>query len=192
MRPASSAPFYVCSDEGALRQGEVLSDLVQIRAKLSDGDATVREVAEVRHAFALILTQDCDLDLDFKSRFRDAIQSKMIPSILFCEVIEASGLKGTEGINPKIWSQIKKNDHNRYQFLQAVGPTEDSLEQGLPELGIDFKRYFTLPTDEVYRRLDLGTKRRCRLETPYREHLTTRFFSYQARIALPEPHFSEP
>jgi hypothetical protein len=40
---------------------------------------------------------------------------------------------------------------------------------------MDFKRYFSLPTEEVYYRIDSEAKRRCRLVSPYAEHLSTRF-----------------
>jgi hypothetical protein len=50
-----------------------------------------------------------------------------------------------------------------------------------------------IPTDEVLRRLEIGElKRRACLEPPYREHLTTRFFYYHFRVALPEDHFVQP
>ena len=47
-------------------------------------------------------------------------------------------------------------------------PSLDREGAGVPELALDFNRFFTMPT----------------------EHLTTRFFAYQARLALPEQHES--
>jgi hypothetical protein len=38
------------------------------------------------------------------------------------------------------------------------------------------------------RSFSLNAKRRVKLESPYLEHLATRFFSYQARVAVPVPH----
>jgi len=63
-------------------------------------------------------------------------------------------------------------------------PTDGALRQ--PELGIDFKRYFTLPTAEVYYQIQRQAARRCCLRSPYLEHLSTRFHAYQQRLALPE------
>jgi len=65
------------------------------------------------------------------------------------------------------------------------------MKQGLPEFVIDFKHYFTLPTDEVYIRLQLETKRRCFLLSQYLEHLSDRFFFYQNRVVLDKEHKSE-
>ena len=77
--------------------------------------------------------------------------------------------------------------------MQKVDATCDGLQQGLPELTIDFKRYFTIPTDEVYKRIEISeTKRRCVLVGPYLEQLSSRFAYFIGRVALPEDHFSEP
>jgi hypothetical protein len=59
-------------------------------------------------------------------------------------------------------------------------------------MGIDFKRYFTIPADETYRRVELGeAQRRCVLQSPYLEHLSSRFAYYLSRVALPLDHVSE-
>jgi hypothetical protein len=145
----------------------------------------------VTHPLAIVMSQDCDLDWDFGARRAGAAPAKQMPSVLFCEAIEAAVLRHSTDINSAIWSRIKINKDERYQFLQRVMPDEDALGEGLPELALDFKRYFTIPTDEVYQRLDFQAKRRCRLVSPYLEHLSSRFFAYQARVALPAEHQSE-
>lgn len=62
----------------------------------------------------------------------------------------------------------------------------------VPHPYVDFKRYFAIPVDEIYARIDAGElRRRCCFQAPYLQHLATRFYCYQARIALPEQHFSE-
>lgn len=147
----------------------------------------------VIHPFAIVVTQDCDLIQDYAVRMESNFSSdKIIPSILFCEVITAEQLRGSGGIKSDIWKRIRMNRDERYHFLEKVSSVDDSLKEGLPELGIDFKRYFTLPTTEVYMRLETDVKRRCRLISPYLEHFSTRFCYYQFRVALPKDHFSEP
>ena len=75
---------------------------------------------------------------------------------------------------------------------EKIAPADDSQNIGLPELGIDFKRHFTIPTDEMYKRLQIGeAKIRCMLMSPYLEHLSCRFAYFLSRIALPAEHFSE-
>lgn len=133
------------------------------------------------------MNQDCDLEWDFKSR-RDGSEGTLA-NILLCEAVTAEELKRypqTKGHD--IWKRIRNNKDERYQFLRSVGPDQDSSGKEIPELGIDFKRFFTLPTEEVYRQLGSNAKRRVFLVAPYAQHLTSRFFYYHSRVALPEEH----
>ena len=148
------------------------------------------------HPFAIILSQDCDLTQDWAARQKLAdeagdaeLGNRLLRGILFAEVNTAedlrSRIKKTEH-----WKRLTQNKDERYHFLEAVPSGADAVNEGLPELGIDFKRYFTLPAGEVYRRVGQGAKRRCRLASPYLEHLSTRYYYFQQRVALPEDHQS--
>ena len=181
---------------GALRQCEILSNVVLVQPRLE----TVGTANVIGRDFvlplALVLTQDCDLDQDFAVRFTkpNPASDKLIPSILLAEVFTAEDVlaRYAEG-SKKVWERlnIKNNKNERYQFLQAVPPGCDSLGAGLPELVIDFKRYFALPAGEVYRRVELGEAvRRAAFASPYLEHLAARFAAYHGRVALPEDHAS--
>lgn len=55
-------------------------------------------------------------------------------------------------------------------------------------MGIDFKRFFTIATDEVYARLEQEAQRRCVLEPIYAAQLSDRFAHFQARVALPDEY----
>ncbi|HUY35278.1 MAG TPA: hypothetical protein VMV69_21215 [Pirellulales bacterium] len=192
--------IYTTSSDGALRQGEVISGLIQVHLKLSlGGDMPATSVIQHKsHPFAIVVSQDCELDWDFKARNRITIdgkevgREKTIPNVLFCEVWTADALRGSNNINSTMWSKIKTNRDERYHFLEKIDPTTDRQALGLPELGIDFKRYFTIPTDEAYARVNTEAKRRCRLVSPYLEHFSGRFFYFQSRVALPREHESEP
>ena len=107
-------------------------------------------------------------------------------------VAEAQVLRGRPGMVSNLWDTIKKNQNPRYQFLEKVPAECDALGKGLPEMGIDFRRLFTVPTDELYARLGVSLKCRCCLAVPYREELSARFAFYLSRIALPTPHRSDP
>ena len=93
--------------------------------------------------------------------------------------------------NSAAWNRIKINKEERFHFFQSVAPEEDSVGQGLPELTADFKRYFTMPTGEVYFRLE-SARRRTIFKDPYLQHFASRFHAFQSRVALPEEHFSDP
>ncbi|MDP9174676.1 MAG: hypothetical protein M3O30_12535 [Planctomycetota bacterium] len=141
------------------------------------------------HIYAMVLTQDCDLESDFRGRPQDSEGHQCIPNVLLCEAIETETLKGRVPSGKDIWKRIIQNKDERYHCLECV-PAEHDLEgSGMCSIGIDFKRYFTVPTDEIYRRIEIGqARRRCVLITPYAEQLLDRFFHFQARIPIPENH----
>ena len=96
-------------------------------------------------------------------------------------------------MNSTIWDRVKKNKDERYHFLEKIPANCDACGEGLPELGVDFKCYFTLPTEEVYRRVELNkARRRSVIRSPYLEHLSSRFAFFLSRVALPQEHLSEP
>lgn len=193
---AEGSPYIASDETGALRQGEILSGLMQPKVKLDGLESYARATAfdMITHPFAIVVSQDCDLDWDFRARSDDPpSESKKIPSLLLCEVTTAESLSGRTDINSKLWQRIRINKDERYQFLERVPPERDSEQEGVPELGIDFKRYFTLPTEDIYFQIRTRQiKRRAVLTSPYVEHLSSRFCYFQSRIALPADHFSEP
>ncbi|MBA3284479.1 MAG: hypothetical protein H0U27_05390 [Nitrosopumilus sp.] len=187
-----SEKIYIASSDGKLRQGEILSNIIQVKIKVESLRTGNIEATQILHPFAVVISQDCDCEQDFNCRKNNVISDKILPSILFCEVMTAEELRGYKDIKSDIWKQVKINKNERYQFLEKVPTEDDILGEGLPELGLDFKRYFTVPTDEVYYRIETGeVKRRCRLISPYMEHLSARFSHFLHRIALPNDHASE-
>jgi len=173
-----------------LRQGEIICDLTQA---LRTGPETVDELA---HPFAVVLTQDCDLEQDHTARttkptddkHKAKLEKGQLPNLLLAEVHDAATLRGGVG-GSDIWKRIHQNKDERYHFLEAAPAGADLLGQGLPALTIDFKRIFTLGMGEVLEMLKSGSgKRRCRLATPYAEHLSSRYCYFQMRIALPRDH----
>jgi hypothetical protein len=189
--------IYLRSQEGALRQCEIVTGLIQVKLALATLGTDQLAIQSVSHPYAIVISQDCDLDNDWKARLSLSVTKEgndsllPLPSVLFAEVTTAASLKTRVPSGSKFWARVRQNKDERYQFLQAVSAESDALGEGLPELGIDFKRYFSLPTEEVYRRIKLGlTKRRCWLNTPYSHHLSARFGYYQTRVALPEDHQS--
>lgn len=178
---------------GPILQGEILSDVVQIF--LAEASVLVESPHSVavdfmRHPLAIVVSQDCDLDWDYRERTSaEGKKDKLLPNVLLCEVHEAASNTSPSGL----WSPIRMNKNERYQFLQAPSWLEDLGREDLPELLVDFKRYFSVPTAELYARVVAGqTRRRCVLRQPFREHFANRFYGFQMRVALPGEHFSEP
>jgi hypothetical protein len=166
-----------------------LSGVVRFRLdpdKIIEGEPSV---LRVEYSYAIVLSQSSDLTQDFNGRKDNKPQ---LPDVLFCQVPTAEELRATPGINSTLWDRIKKNKDERYHFLEKVHPGHDLLGTGLPEMTVDFKRYFTVPTEEIYTRLQHGpTVRRTVLNTPYLEHLGNRFAFFVGRVGLPREHISE-
>ncbi len=171
-----------------LHQGEILSNLICARQHVGSIGSAEAAISEVTHPFAVVLTQDCDLEWDFAARQESKLEATL-PSVLLCEVIETSVLKGRVPQGKDIWKRIIQNKDERYQCLEALAGGAADQPPVFASLGIDFKRYFTIPTDELYRRAELGqVLRRGRLLSPFAEHLASRFFFFQSRIATPRNH----
>jgi hypothetical protein len=188
---------YLQSTDGALRQGEILSDVVQITLNVSDGypgENDEHPIDRVVYPFVVVASQDCDLDWDYRNRVgEDKKADKELPSILLLEAFPAQAVRDRKDVNRNVWNFVNTNKHERYHFLEKLPAEIDLQDQGLPELTLDFKRYFSLPSDEMYAQLLAGpAKRRCRLSSPYLEHLSARVAYYQSRVALPFDHESEP
>ena len=188
-----AAEIYRPSDHERLRQGEILSGVAQYRLEPEAIEAEEKEFLESIHPTAIILTQDCDLESDYKLRKEEGEPGKFLPNVLFCEMMEAdlAAKVGPQRLASDIRRQVRNNKNERYQYLRAVTKDQDAREKGLPDSILDFKRYFTLTTEEIYRRLSSAEgkmHRRCRLTTPFAEHVSMRFFYFQMRIPLPEEH----
>ena len=168
--------------DGELRQSEIITNLVQYAFYPPTGEAI-----ETPHAYAIVLSQDCDLLRDYQAMTAGAPRD--LNGVLFFE------LEPEDEIRPKlaggdIRRRIERHGEERYHRLGPIPPELDLLQQGLPALIIDFRRCYTLPADEIYRQCALGREdgacRRCRLEMPYREHLQSRAAFYLQRVALPD------
>lgn len=199
--------YDAASTDEALRQGEMITNLVAhiVSVETLASPSKGLRVDMRRHPFSIVMTQDCDLDWDYRARrkieeaaFKDKderskLEARQLPEILFCELHEASQLRVRKDMNSTIWSHIKVNKNERYHFFEAIPPEADQLNEGLPELAIDFKRYFTVSTDELNWQISSGgAQRRTRLVSPYLEHLSHRFSSFLSRVALPEDYKSMP
>jgi hypothetical protein len=191
--------FYISSSlDTQLRQAEILSNVFQYKIAVESlGDPDGVEIEPVIHEFAIILSQDCDLEQDFKSREAirasgaslDRLDDKLLPSVLMCEVATERAIDDAiRSQGNTIRQRFRKNQEERYQFLHAVAKSDDAAGDGLEAMGIDFKRYFSVPTAELYAQLKSGCNRRCRLAPQYLEHLSKRFTNHLSRVGLPKNH----
>jgi hypothetical protein len=180
---------YARSTAGCLRQGEIIEALTQPRIDVEKLRAGELQVHRVTHGLVIVLSQDCDLEQDY-SRRSNSETDDLLPSVVFCAVEDAVTFRGTTSLNSKEWKRVERNNEPRYHFLRALPAEDDTKGEGLGTLAVDFKQYFALRTDEAYYWLETAI-RRCRLESPYLEHLAARFSAYFSRIALPLDHHQD-
>lgn len=196
--PAPSAVVYAPSlSTGPLRQGEILSNVFSYRIveATPEEDATI-EPSEWKTA--IVLSHDCDLEQDFRLRAKIATgadyeshRDNLLLSVLLCPVFPEDEIGATiKSQGSTALTRFRQNKEERYQFLRAVDPALDALQEGLSAMGIDFRRYFTLFTEELYGQLQTRCQRRCRLISPYLEHLSRRFTNHLSRVGLPLDHHS--
>ncbi len=185
----------------ALRQGEILTNVVEMQLSLGSSgsvkDVRIYEANPIKHPHAIIVSQDCDLEQDFNYRYgTTGNQRNELPSVLLCQAEDIDEFIGSDLYRSLFKSRtfegnFKNNNEFRYHFIQEIPSEMSATDQRVPELGIDFKRYFGMRTAEIYHRIRLGqTQRSTILQSPYRDHFSRRFFNFNSRVALPEEYES--
>jgi hypothetical protein len=186
--PASAVIYILPVTNGPFRQGEILTDVVQRRRSFQSLALEVAEIEEINHPYCVIATQDCDLEQDHDARNGEAAADKLIPNVLLLQTVTAEELIAGLPRGKDILKRVISNRDDRYQVLEPIEAACDTVGQGLPALGIDFKRCFTVPTDELYAQLNSGARRRTQLNSNYLEHFNQRFASHLCRVALLREH----
>ncbi len=197
--------YVAAAQDKALCQGDILTGVAEYHVNVESfvGGRGLKLDKRV-HPYAIVAAQDCDLDQDYRSRHelasvgdlpekkRKEHELRKLSGVLLLQAVAAEELRYNGVVNRSIWDGIKKNSNRRYQFMAVIPSSADLRSEGLPELVIDFKRYFTVPTDELYAQLaDSECQKRTSLRAPYPQHLSHRFTSYLGRVGLPSDYQSE-
>lgn len=167
-----------------------MSDLTYYVSKPNKDDPEKIDSAFGVLSYVVVATPDCDLLQDFKAR-RDGKPSGLFNVLMFA-VEEALRVKPNSGFsNGREWKHVEQNEIERFHFLGAIASNDDLLRAGTKDLIVDFKKYFTLSPEEIYRQLQMTTPnntcRRCRLNDLWREDLQRRAMAYMQRVGLPSP-----
>ena len=172
----NSDVYWIASPvDAAILQGELLFNVVEFRVKPETIGADL-EVDEVVHPLALVVTQDCDLDLDHKARAQAGAAHRLVDNILVCDVDDGLAMRNRGELNHRAWALVETYQNERYHVLPG-------FFGGV--LGIDFRRFFTMPTPELYHRVAIGEAVRCCYLSPTcRDHFSNRFYGYHMRVAL--------
>lgn len=167
---------------GSLRQGELLSNVTHIKIDISTIEQESPDLEVIIKDYVVVLTQECDLLQDYNKRQEG--QQSDLQSILFCEARLITEMPSTVSKD-----KFRQNEVQRYHFLSSLPQCADNEGLGIGALILDFKSCFSLPIEEIYKRIEMGEcKRRGLLATPYEAHLSCRCAGYLSRIALPTPH----
>lgn len=172
-------------------QGDILQNIDFIEY-LSDKKGVI-EISKITFPYVIILTQDCELQQDYKHRaqFEKSVrqsQNKLLLSVLVAPLynaehvflgqhLEEIGLSAPS-INPRSskGKALIQNEVPRYHYLDF--PENISISSSI----IDFKHYFSLNV-ELLRQLK--TKQFvCKISELYREDISQRFANYLSRIGL--------
>lgn len=176
-----------------------------IRSRISQGDIyrnveLIEYVAEkegkievpiITFPLVIVLTQECDLEQDFKFRYgrpKKGTQDKYLISVLVSPLynlehvlagehlnelnlkMEPINRKGTPG------DYLLKNERLRYHYIKF--PPDIPI----PPSVIDFKHYFTVNVEYLRKRKANFV---CRMNPVYREDISQRFASFLSRIGIP-------
>lgn len=167
-----------------LRQGDVLEDYYY--EYIDD-----KRITTVNFPYTVIVSQDCDLEQDFLARQEEPVSDHdaFIDTVLVCPAFEAEAFRTGKHLSalnremtPKgkekstTWNYIKSNRDPRYHFLDADEGAK------LPNLVIDFKRYYTVSRVSLYR--DYQQYFKASVKDLPRTLLSQRFAYYLSRVAL--------
>lgn len=194
-RPADSQSIYVqVQADERLFQGEVVERVLEWIPKYADTNQDEVIGAEPRlHRLAIVITQECDLAQDWEKRSANSAIVTDLPNVLFCAAGAAEELRSAQNLHNKLWTPIRSNKNERYQYLAEIPKDLDRAGEGHVAILLDFKSIFAVRTVEIYRQLrstgENAPRRRCKLATPWAEHLQCRFAAFHARIGLPRDHF---
>jgi len=149
------------------------------------------EVSKITFPFIIVLTQECDLTLDYIYRNEERKDNdKLILSVIVAPLYNAEHvfkgdhltrlglIMGTIDKNSTRGGIIKNNKNPRYHYI------EFPKEKKLPELIIDFKHYFTVNCDYLIQQKYNNWV--TRIKELYREDISQRFAFYLSRIGLPD------
>ena len=133
------------------------------------------------------LNQECDLESDYKQKddkHSDAnlLHLAIAPAFNFKQFLSGSHWGGifennkAQKITDTTIKKIIDNEIPRYHYLNFY-------EKDMPELIIDFKHFFTINKEVLYRKMN---NRICSMDNLFKEKINQRFSYYISRIGLPE------
>ncbi|MDE3016749.1 MAG: hypothetical protein KGI29_07540 [Pseudomonadota bacterium] len=188
---ASGAPLlkYVSPDPlKAFGQCEILSNVAVPLITVGDeSDITKLPVTITNLPFCMVMSQDCDLERDFDQYKKD--KGTALRHILLCELLhtddQITSVSNGMGIKTRdLKEQLPRDPHLRHGFLEK-------LDGKTPELLADFRMVYGIQPNFLYYQMEHNTSQRLiRLNSPYKEYFSQRFYFYLNRVALQDRYTS--
>jgi hypothetical protein len=151
-----------------LSQGDIIDECPIVFWEVTGRPEDPKPESATTQARVVVLTQACDLAQTRATRVLVAavhqVQHLVDQSVLKAQMVR---------------DQIRTHRVYGWYFLSAGAPMPESL--------VDLRDLHTIPRAMLERLIQEG-KRVCRLQTPYREHLSQHFSTTYGRIGLPEPY----
>lgn len=168
-----------------ISQGDIFCDIEIIETVVVD--KSVVTVKKISFPYVVCLNQECDLETDFRNKNNKLCDNNLLhiaiaPAFIFEQFLNGThwgDIFSSNNSQKRKDTTIKKiidNEIPRYHYLKF--PDGD-----MPELIIDFKHFFSINKDSIYKQID---KRLCSLDDLFKEKINQRFSYYISRIGLPE------
>jgi hypothetical protein len=181
--------LYVLHGSPFLRQGEIINNLLELKPQITE-QKSIEDFSKdakfepIEHPAVIVVSQDCDLEWDYKARLGEASESKILAHIFFCPLYSPDEVKIQSGLTSQPWKRVGQNQDERYHHLDEA--PINGTEERLPELIADFKATLSLPNEFVYWLVSTNqVVRKCALPSPYLEDFMNRLYHFLGRVATP-------
>ena len=176
---------------GRISQGDIYRNVDFIEYVAEKGGQV--EISKITFPLVVVLTQDCDLEQDFRFRHgrpKRKTQDKLLLSVLVAPLYNAEHVYLGKHLSelhiamqdiPKTSTYgkiLQQNKNPRYHYVEF--PPDISIVESV----IDFKHYFSVNVE--YLKKEKRQDFVCRLPPLYREDLSHRYACFLARIGLPQ------
>lgn len=172
-------------------QGDILRDIEYVEYVIENSG--IAEVSKIIFPLVIVLTQDCDLEQDYRYRWSnlaDNNHDKWLLSVLVAPLYNVEHVYRGEHLselNMKMQElnqkkgpgpNLRKNQLPRYHYLE--------FSENIPIVPsvVDFKHYFSVNVKYLHQ--IKKTNFICSVSSLYREDISQRFSSFLSRIGLPE------
>lgn len=202
--------YYIQYGDPFFRQGEIIENFYELKLRTQQGQPIDEnegaKVDPVVHPYAIITSQDCDLQWDYRARLGEISPDKMLTHLLCCALFTQDEIRERSNLNNTLWRRVSQNQDERYHYLNeapiyslteiqnksSANIVENKAnivpdpENVIPELIADFKTAFSLPIEFAYWLISIKeATRRGALFSPFLEDFMHRHFTFLGRVATP-------